>query len=297
MDREYLIKKWLDHDLNAEELQAFQALDDYRELTKLSNSLEGFKAPDFDSESAYLNIQDKISLEKSKISWFKPFLRIASIIAVLLAVYFYTTTLDTTTTTYFAEKTEIYLPDQSKVSLNAQSQLTYNKHDWQSKRDVNLNGEAYFDVEKGSEFNVITDNGTVTVLGTEFNVKNRPGFFETVCYEGSVKVISNNQTKILKPGDQFLIIDGNYIAQEKEKNNQPSWLQNESYFKSIPYKYVLREFERQYHVTFNTESIDTDKLYTGSFVHNDQELALKAITLPLNINFTIKNSVIVLNRE
>ncbi len=300
MDREYLIKKWLDHDLNAEELKAFKALDDYNELTKLSRSLEDFKAPNFDDKAVYDHIQKRIAEEKvssSKTQWFKPFLRIAAVIVVVLSVYYYNATIDTTTQTLLAEKTEISLPDQTKVSLNAESSLTYNKSKWQSNRDVNLDGEAFFDVEKGSEFNVITNNGTVTVLGTEFNVNNRPDFFETVCYEGSVKVVTTSETKILKPGDRFLMIDGKYIAQEKEKNTQPSWLQNESYFKSIPYKYVLDEFERQYQVTFKSDVIDSNTLYTGSFVHNNKELALKAITLPLNINFTIKNNVIVLYRE
>ena len=298
MDKEYLIKKWLDHDLSAEELEAFKALDDYHSLITLSNSLDAFKAPNFDKESTYSEIQKNITAQtKNKLFWLKPFLQIASVIAVILCVYFYSSTLDTKTQTLLAEKTAITLPDQSTVNLNAESTLTFNKSNWDSKRDVHLDGEAFFDVEKGSEFNVITNMGTVTVLGTEFNIKNRPGFFETVCYEGSVKVVSNTTTKILKPGDSFLMIDGKYIAQEKEKNSKPSWLGNESHFKSIPFKYVLREFERQYKVSFNASAIDVNRLYTGSFVHDNRDTALKAITLPLNINFKIKNSVIVLNRE
>ena len=300
MDREYLLKKWLNHDLNAEELKAFKALDDYQHLNKLERSLEDFSAPPFDKSATYANIQEHISVTKKnqpKIQWLKPLLRIASVVAIILSVYYYTSTLDSTTQTHFAEKTEVRLPDQTLVTLNAQSEVTFNKHNWKNKRDIYLDGEAFFDVEKGSEFNVITSIGTVTVLGTEFHVKNRAGFFETVCYEGSVKVVTDSETKILKPGDQFLSIDGNYIATEKEKYNRPSWLQNESTFKSIPYKYVLDEFERQYQVSFDLKAIDGEKLYTGSFVHNNKELALKAITLPLNINFTVKNNVIVLYRE
>lgn len=300
MDKEYLIKKWLDHDLSTEELKAFQSLEDYHELIKLSKSLEDFKAPDFDNESIYSEIQSNISRQKlvtSKTNWLKPILRIAAVITVLVSVYYYTNTLNTSTQTHFAEKTELILPDNSKVTLNTNSKVVFNKKKWDILRDVHLDGEAYFDVKKGSKFNVLTNSGNVTVLGTEFNVKNRTDFFNVVCYEGSVKVISNNMTKILKPGDQFLIIDGNYIAQEKEKNNTPSWINNKSYFKSIPYKYVLREFERQYNVTINKSSINIDRLYTGTFVHDNQELALKAITLPLNISFKIENNVIVLNRE
>ena len=300
MDREYLIKKWLDHDLTIEEEKAFRALDDYPDLIKLSDTIKNFSAPEFDNESAYSEIQKKISTStnsKIKTAWLKPILRIAAVIAVIFSVYYYTSSLNSTTQTYLAEKTKITLPDQTTVNLNAKSALTFNKKNWDSKRDVHLDGEAFFDVEKGSEFTVLTSSGSIMVLGTEFNVKNRGDYFEVTCYEGSVKVISNTITKVLKSGDQFLIIDGKYIAQEKEKNNKPRWLGNESYFKSIPYKYVLREFERQYNITFNSDSIDAERLYTGSFVHDNQELALKTITLPLNINYNIKNSVIVLNRE
>ena len=263
MNREYLIKKWLDNDLNAQELKAFEQLDDYNELTKLSDSLNQFKAPNFEGELAYSEIQKNISIKKAtrkEINWFKPMLRIASIIAILLSVFYYTTTLDTKTETFIAEKTEVTLPDESKVNLNALTTISFNKKNWDSNRSIELDGEAYFDVEKGSKFKVNTTLGTVTVLGTEFHVKNRTNYFEVVCYEGSVEVIANDIHKILKPEDQFLIIDGEFIAQEKEKKNKPSWLNNESHFKSIPYKYVLSEFERQYDMTFNTNDIDTNTL-------------------------------------
>lgn len=300
MEKEYLIKKWLDNDLNPQELKAFKQIDDYNDLIKLSDSLKQFKAPNFDNDLAYSEIQKNISHKKSakkELHWFKPLLRIASIIVVILSVYYYTTTLDTQIETFMAEKTEVTLPDDSRVNLNALSTISFNKSKWNTNRNIDLNGEAYFDVEKGSKFNVNTTLGTVTVLGTEFHVKNRLNYFEVVCYEGSVKVISKNIHKILKPGDQFLVIDGKFIAQEKEKKIKPSWLNNESYFKSIPYKYVLSEFERQYDITFTTDDIDTNILFTGNFVHNNKELALKSITLPLNITYKIQNSEIALNRE
>jgi len=300
MEKEYLIKKWLDNDLNPQELKAFKQIDDYNDLIKLSDSLKQFKAPNFDNDLAYSEIQKSISLKKSakkEFHWFKPLLRIASIIVIILSVYYYTTTLDTQIETFIAEKTEVTLPDDSRVNLNALSTISFNKSTWSSNRNIDLDGEAYFDVEKGSKFNVNTILGSVTVLGTEFHVKNRLNYFEVVCYEGSVKVISKNIHKILKPGDQFLVIDGKFIAQEKEKKIKPSWLNNESYFKSIPYKYVLSEFERQYDITFITDDIDTNILFTGNFVHNNKELALKSITLPLNITYKIQNSEIALNRE
>ena len=197
-----------------------------------------------------------------------------------------------------AQKTLIELPDESQVTLNAVSFLSYNKKEWREVRDVSLEGEAYFKVAKGQTFNVITSSGKVSVLGTQFNVKQRDHLFEVVCYEGSVRVTHLLKTEILKPGDSFLILDGKYIAKEKETSSDPSWINNKSYFKSMPFAHVLNEFERQFNVSINFQNVDIEQLFTGSFDHNDKTLALKSITLPLNLKYSIiDENTIVLERE
>ncbi len=224
-------------------------------------------------------------------------MRVAAILAICFSLYYYTTTLNTTITTEFAQKTTVVLPDASNVSLNAKSSLVFNKSSWKKQRDVQLNGEAFFKVAKGSTFNVITTSGTVTVYGTEFNVKQRDNYFEVICYKGLVGVNYNSQETKLKPGDSFLIIDGKTIAKEKENRSIPSWLNNESTFKSVPYKAVIAEFERQYHVDITLLNIDSNQLFTGSFAHNNLDIALKAITLPLQVMYSKSNSTIILKRE
>ena len=299
MIREDLILKWLNNDLDPQELEAFKQLEDYDDLVRLSDSVKGFRASGFDTEDelkVLLNTVKTTTQQSNK--WLKPLLRIAAVFAISFSVYYYTTTLDTTQNALAAQKTTFSLPDASSVTLNALSTLTYNKKSWNDVRDVELNGEAYFKVAKGSKFNVKTTSGTVTVLGTQFNVKHRENLFEVICYEGSVGVAYNTNSITLKPGDSFLIINGKIIAKEKETALNPSWINNESYFKSMSFTHVLHEFERQYDVTFNSQHIDLDQLFTGSFVHNNKELALKSITLPLNLNYSIENNrSIVLSRE
>ena len=299
MKREDLIKKWLDNELDTQELEAFKKLEDYEDLVKLSNSVMQFRAPEYiasqELHSALSNIK---TTNKQSRHWLKPIMRIAAILAISFSVYYYTTTLDTNIETLAAQKTTISLPDASQVSLNAASTLTYNKKDWKHNRDVELNGEAYFKVAKGSSFNVNTSAGVVTVLGTQFNVKQRDNYFEVVCYEGSVSVTHKSNIVTLKPGNSFLIIDGKTIAKEKETSLNPSWINNESYFKSLPFALVIHEFERQYNVTFTPHDIDLKQLFTGSFSHDNRELALKSITLPLNINYSVQNNnTIELTRE
>ena len=300
MDRKEIIKKWLDNELSPQELEVFKTFKDYDALVKLSHGIKQFKAPEFNtSEELNIALQHINTPKLRAVNWMRPLMRIAAVFAICFSAYYYTTTLDTSVNTYASEKNmTIELPDASSVSLNALSTLTYNKKSWNDARDVNLIGEAYFKVAKGKTFKVFTSVGTITVLGTQFNIKQRENLFEVVCYEGSVSVTHKSNTKILTPGDSFLILDGKYIAKEKETQINPSWINNESYFKSMSFAHVLHEFERQYDVTINSQHIDVKQLFTGSFVHNNKELALKSITLPLNLNYSIENNhTIVLSRE
>ena len=94
-----------------------------------------------------------------------------------------------------------------------------------------------------------------------------------------------------------MIIDGKLIVTEKENNATPSWLNNESRFKSLPYREVLAEFERQYGVSIVAENIDENQLFTGSFSHSNIDIALKSITLPLHLKYSKTNNTITLKRD
>ena len=291
MTREELILKWLNNELNHEELQAFQALEDHNELVRLSNGIQAFKAPEYHLEEAQKDLMSRIQTKKSEKNsgMMKYVLRIAAVVVIALGAYFFTLTEETEVNTLMAQKSSIELPDASEVILNASSTLTYNSKKWSSARDVNLSGEAYFKVAKGQSFKVHTNEGTIEVLGTEFNVKVRKNIFEVVCYEGSVGVETGDQSKVLKPGDRFLILDGKFIATEKETRTLPSWTENESYFKSMPFAQVISEFERQYDLSIQTEGVNLNERFTGSFTHDDINLALKSITLPMNLKYSQLN--------
>ncbi|RNC83553.1 MAG: DUF4974 domain-containing protein [Winogradskyella sp.] len=295
MEREDLIQKWLDHNLNSEEQKAFEKLEDYDVLTKLSNATKGYKAPAYDSDSEYSIIAEKIKSKTAK-NWLKPLIRVAAVLLIGFSIFYYTSTLDTTINTTIAEATITNLPDASTVELNSKSTIIYNKKSWSNNRTVRLEGEAFFDVEKGSKFDVITSEGKISVLGTRFNVKQRQNYFEVTCYEGLVAVTYNEQYMELRPGNRFTVIDG-IITNEKEKRTKPSWMSNETTFTSTPLKYVLAELQRHYNVSIDASQLDTQRLFTGSFTHKNLDLALQSITLPLDITFSKNNGVIVLQSE
>ncbi|MFT4806589.1 MAG: transmembrane sensor [Psychroserpens sp.] len=298
MNKEDLIQKWLDHNLNPRELEAFKQLKDYPNLIKLDQGLIGFKADTINEDDAFKNVLKSIdSLKKKPSKLFATLSKIAAILVIAFGIYFYASTLDTTTYTIASQQKSIVLPDASQVQLNAVSTITFNKSNWKSSRDLVLHGEAYFKVAKGKKFDVKTNLGTVTVLGTQFNVKQRNNYFEVTCYKGKVAVNSKTKQIILLPGDTFLIIDGKYIATEKENVSHPSWLINKSTFRSIPFREVIAEFERQYNVSVEFSDFEGAQNFTGDFIHNDIETALKSITLPLQLKYSKTDNIIRLKRE
>ena len=250
MNKEELIQKWLDHDLNAQELEAFKQLQDYTVLSRLDTNIKHFKAPEYSTSENLEQVLSTIKSDKQKTrNWLPTAIKIAAVFVICFSVYFYTTTLDTTINTLASQKQSIELPDASVVELNAMSTLVFNESKWTDNREVSLEGEAFFKVAKGSRFDVKTEDGIISVLGTQFNIKQRDDYFEVICYEGKVAVTYNSNITKLLPGDSFFILDGKLIATEKENQTIPSWLQNQSRFKSLPYREVIAEFERQHNVS------------------------------------------------
>lgn len=293
MQEDYLAK-WLNNELTEAELSEFKKTDSYATYQKIKDSTANMESPDFDIDQAWNDLESQRQKEEPKVitlSPFKAFLRVAAAAAIVLGGAFaYLNSLDTAITTQYAENQEIMLPDSSEIRLNAESQISYDEKNWDNKRTVSLQGEAFFKVAKGKTFIVNTDQGTVTVLGTQFNVTNRQGFFEVSCFEGLVSVIYDGQEMKLPAGNSIKVIDGKLSNGTAVVNGQPSWLQNESSFQSIPLKYVLAEFQRQHNLIVDSDGIDTAILFTGSFSNTDADLALKSISVPLQITFTLEGN-------
>ncbi|WP_223032796.1 FecR family protein [Hanstruepera marina] len=298
MEEDYLLKKWLNNELTDEEKEIFQNQEDFAFNQQIIDSAKKFKASDHVTIADFEDFKHqykKQAANKSKASWYKPFLRIAAVLVVGLGIYFsfilnQTTNIDT----QIGESTTVMLPDNSKVTLNALSSLTFKEKNWEENRTLNLEGEAFFKVAKGKKFDVVTSSGTVTVVGTEFNVKNRAHYFEVQCFEGIVQVKSDTLSKRLIAGNTFKIYK-NQFSQSNVSQESPNWLRNKSSFENIAFQDVIEELERQYEITIKTNNIDLNRLFTGTFIHHDLENALISITKPMNLlyKFSTNNSVLI----
>jgi len=298
MEKETLIKKWLENDLSAEELKGFRQLEEYDSFMKLSENAQFFKAPAYNSSEAYKKLQSIIGHKrksKTLVQRLKPIAQIAAVFLIGIFIYtvFFSNNL-TSISSIAGQKLMVQLPDASSVQLNSLSQVSFSKKTWNEERRLNLEGEAFFKVAKGSQFDVHTSISTVSVLGTQFNVKNRPNYFEVTCYEGKVSVSYQTKEIELSAGKTMRIVNG-VVNNDITELVYPTWIENFSTFKSIPFKEVIAEFERQYNVKIST-NIDTNELFTGTFVHNNMNLALQSITLPFNLNYAIDNNLITIKK-
>ncbi len=301
MMQDNYLAKWLNNELTEKELAEFKTSSEYNSYQQIIDAANTLEAPEFNSEEVFSGLKNRQLLTETKVVQlqpFKKFMRVAAAAFILLfAGYYYVNTLGEKVATEYAQKQEITLPDNSEVILNADSEITYSKKNWSSERKINLNGEAYFKVAKGKKFSVETDAGKVSVLGTQFHVENRENIFEVYCYEGLVSVSYEGKETKLPAGSSFVVIDGNIISYTLETASFPSWIKDESSFKSMPFKFVLAEFERQHNIEVATENVNLTKLFTGSFSNTNLDLALKSISIPSGIKFKLEDKKVLFYAE
>ena len=169
--------------------------------------------------------------------------------------------------------------------LNAGSRVKYNKNKWSSRREVRLDGEAYFNVEKGPPFVVLTDQGSVEVLGTSFNLKSRGNTLVVECFEGKVLVLADNTRHQLEANNGIQIRDVNPVEIYQLSSNLAPWLNGRSGFRNIPVEEVFSELERQYNIEVLSDRFDLN--FSGTFSNNNLSEAVKEIAQPLRLQSSI----------
>ena len=296
MKNEKEILKWLNDELSSKEIEDLKQSEGFETLEKIAHYTAQLQTPKVDAAAAFeaFKLRNKTKKEiKVRTLNFKTFYKVAAVLAILLtSSYFLFFNNTTSFETQIAQTKTFNLPDNSEVTLNAASKITFNEKKWKEKRDLSLQGEAYFKVQKGQTFSVNTSDGVVQVLGTHFNVKQRDNYFEVHCYEGLVSVTYKNETVKLPHGKTFRVINNQIQNVEDYEATNPSWIQKESTFSGIPLDQVIAELERQYDIKIKVKGVDTSKLFTGSFTHTNKDIALQAVTIPLQLSYKTEGKTI-----
>ncbi|MEO7975688.1 FecR family protein [Flavobacterium sp.] len=295
MKKNDLLARWLNDDLSEKELSEFKARPDFEKYQKIKNYTAHLEVDDLDENAMLSNILQHKKATPKVIPLYKKWMfRVAAIFVLALGITFVMKNfVPYTETASFGEKTTFSLPDNSEVVLNSGSEIHYKKWNWDSNRRLELEGEAYFRVSKGRRFEVETNLGKVSVLGTQFNVKARKNRFDVMCYEGRVKVNYGN-TKIILTCGQSVTFENGKQFRTAIKSSKPGWIDNQICFNKENIKSLLDEVQRQYNITIELNAKDTTSLFTGKLPTKDLNVALQIIstTYHLKAKKVSKNKII-----
>ena len=208
----------------------------------------------------------------------------AVIAAVLLAGGLTTVSLSkrlaqpVTVVTQLGERSQVVLPDGTKVWLNSSSSVEYVAPFFSRQRRVKMEGEAYFEVEHDARrpFVVVTGQVASTVLGTTFNVHaySEDENFQITLATGSLLVDGGPESRSvrLRPGEQgfFEKTSGLLSLRRVNVEHVLSWQEDRLYFRAEPLASIARSLERQFNVSI---AIPDERLrricFTGEFVEGE----------------------------
>ncbi|NOW96501.1 hypothetical protein FHW89_003174 [Mucilaginibacter sp. SG564] len=193
-----------------------------------------------------------------------------------------------TMTTPRGGKYDLQLADGTKVWLNASSSITYPITFTGAERRVSITGEAYFEVAKNKAMPFkINVNGQeeVQVLGTHFNIMayNDEAVIKTTLLEGSVRIVRNKMTSMLKPGQQAqLTTDGKLsITDDADINAVMAWKNGQTFFVNEDIKTIMRQVSRWYDIDVEYQGDMPTRLFTGG-ISRESNLSVLLKILELN---------------
>jgi len=225
-------------------------------------------------------------------------------------------------------RTRTILPDGSTVWLNAGSHISFNKDLSGKTREVNLDGEAYFDVVKNPQrpFIVHVSGYDIRVLGTAFNVKSYPKdkTVETTLLRGLVQVtkqgVKEQKPIMLHPNEKLTVekfaadnatklpdintpsanqeINDYKITilntpQHDEERIETAWLYNRLIFRGEDFTVLADKMERWYNVKIIFDDERVQHLnFTGSFEQETVEQAFAALKAAKSFNYEMEGKEI-----
>jgi transmembrane sensor len=188
---------------------------------------------------------------------------------------------------------KIDLPDGSKVFLNRNSTLSYNKAFGRPDRNVKLSGEAFFDIARDTNNPFVIDAGLadIKVLGTSFNVKTANNQSQVEVYVKSGKVLlsdnSNNDTVSLTPGFVGTIGNNKHNRTINKDPNYLSWNTGFLVYEGQKLEVVFNDLKKVYNIDINTNSNEIlDYTWTTSPIDNEpMDTIIKLICTSFNLDY------------
>jgi transmembrane sensor len=226
-------------------------------------------------------------------------------------------------------KTLINLPDSSSVILNSACQFGYNKEFGVTRREMQLSGEAYFDIHKNPDMPLVIHAGNVIirVLGTTFNVRANPedSFVEATLLKGIIEVslVTDPERKILlRPNEKIIIRNSDEfltgkMADNRHKNRdevitvtkvqedpvdssylETAWIRDKMFFHKESFVSLAAKMERWYNVKIVlTDTALNSMLFTGSLEKESLDEAFRALRNSAAFNYTIVGKTVTISKK
>lgn len=205
--------------------------------------------------------------------------------------------------TYLTEnnKSEVRLSDGTKVVLNKNSQLTYTNLFGKDRRNVQLNGEAYFEVAHDTlvPFLLTMGESSIRVLGTKFHAKSIDDGTDisATLLEGSIQFQNEDQQIILLPNQQVNFDKESKRIEIKEVNGYESilWTKSVLKYKMIPFAELIDRLKETYdtEIIIKSAALRNPELTVSASFDENQSLdnILKVIARSVPMKWTKKNNV------
>jgi ferric-dicitrate binding protein FerR (iron transport regulator) len=351
---DYLIKRHLTNDITPEEReQLLQLINEHEDLRQLYQTLYARQASVTDgdkvqAQQAYAShfaqmqinnaFKEEATIDEPQtapvvaMSGRRNLLWAAATVLLIASLSFLywqkegkvaTQSLGNVVATKKGSKSQVTLPDGTRVWLNADSRLAYVGDFQGAIREISLTGEAFFDVAKDPKrpFVIHANSIDIKVLGTVFNLRSYAGesTTETALLHGKIEVTLHNQPDnkiILKPNEKLIV--SNAITNDNSKNAEAAkedelietpmltlskiryaskdslpteafWVQNKLAFDNETFEKVASKIERWYNVeiVIRNEQVK-ERHYTGYFEGNTLEDVMEALHISGGINYKIR---------
>lgn len=267
---------------------------------KLFDAMQVLTSPNPDKKK---RMEPRRNIHKSFV---REFMKIAAVIAVtvcITATFFsigndYTDLAMQTVTVPSGQRANVILPDGTDVWLNAGTTMRYPISFMKSKREITLDGEAYFEVAHNEKcpFVVHTYAMDVEVLGTKFNVEaySKKNFFEASLMQGKVKVTSpSNETQsvILSPNQKTTLEHGRLVVSEIDDYGMYRWKEGLYCFRDKPLGDIMKDLEKYYDLNISIHNQEiAGVVLTGKFrISEGLDYILRV--LQTDVDFTYRRDV------
>ena len=310
-----LVRKFVENKASEDEIELLQEYFKTPAGLKCLDQIINEYAADFDkthlTQSSYDRYEDLPSKENRDRSLRSPGKMLRAVaatfigIAMLAGIYFYISQVYSVTVykTVAGQKTTIILPDNTSVTLNGNSSISY-LGDWKKEniRSVVLTGEGYFKVTSNVQkpFIVNTSGISIKVLGTTFNVKSYEDddAVETTLVEGKV-VIEKDAEELAVPEsiellpDQKAIFSKNsrqIVLENVKPESEAAWVKGSLIFEDEPFSEIVKDLERWYGAKIIVKDKASLQCRFNTKIENESlEEVLKLFSSSGNVKYSIQD--------